>query len=333
MLGAQALQCEPVIDVQRGGARLRSFSLARMQENIRDLESSRDNDKQFHTNDSSAVTTPSPNDQVFFRLDGNKGAQCKASRFLLATAPFFKPRQTCPPTGNAFARKGDLVLIGVANVYLRCLLFVTEFSYLAPIISTQGEVGMTLCGNIQPVATCSACSNSPLELGPGGQKGTSFHQSDLPDLLERNAGNSGAIVNIGVRIVRASGIPSSFSKMILCHYHIFCADEPIVVLPKLESFSRAEGAHSAEDQAQEFERTQKCIFDHTQSFQVTLSNDLIERLGESAVSVEVSHTCKNTRCLTWSLIQRAAHRDFGRFQKKTNRRLMVCILQPSQAVA
>nr|VZI47801.1 unnamed protein product [Spirometra erinaceieuropaei] len=75
--------------------------------------------------------------------------------------------------------------------------------------------------------------------------------------------------------------------MILCHYHIFCADEPIVVLPKLESFSRVDGLQSAEDQAQEFERTQKCIFDHTQSFQVALSNDLIERLSESAVSVEV----------------------------------------------
>ncbi|VDN10638.1 unnamed protein product [Dibothriocephalus latus] len=80
--GSRALQCEPVIDVQRGGARLRSFSLARMQENLHDLESSRDNDRQSHTNGSSTTNPPSPSDQMFFRLGGH---QSRASQKLLVT--------------------------------------------------------------------------------------------------------------------------------------------------------------------------------------------------------------------------------------------------------
>ncbi len=38
-------------------------------------------------------------------------------------------------------KKADIVLIGVANVYLRCLLYISEFSYPAPVINPQGEVG------------------------------------------------------------------------------------------------------------------------------------------------------------------------------------------------
>ncbi|VDN43800.1 unnamed protein product [Dibothriocephalus latus] len=70
---------------------------------------------------------------------------------------------------------------------MRCLLFVTEFSYLAPIISTQGEI----VGKILMELTSSLLPAEPLEIGPEGQKGSSFNQSDLPDFLERNADSSG----------------------------------------------------------------------------------------------------------------------------------------------
>ncbi len=40
---SRQLQCEPVIELHRSGVRVRSMSLARMQENVRELESSRSN--------------------------------------------------------------------------------------------------------------------------------------------------------------------------------------------------------------------------------------------------------------------------------------------------
>lgn len=93
-------------------------------------------------------------------------------------------------------------------------------------------------------------------------------------------------MEVSITIHQAAGIPSSFSNTILCHYNLFWLKEPVVVLPRRESFRPQ---HKVPDPTgpSEFERTQRCTFDHTNTFQLPINNQTLSQLADSALSIEV----------------------------------------------
>lgn len=106
------------------------LSLPRMQETIRDLEANRDCRED---NDSGISSIHAPIN------GGTNEAYSNNVRSLLWRYIFSLMRcsfQIYFKSINLLKK----VLIGVSNVYLRCLLFISKFSYPAPIINPQGEV-------------------------------------------------------------------------------------------------------------------------------------------------------------------------------------------------
>ncbi|CDS39782.1 kinesin [Echinococcus multilocularis] len=237
------LQCEPVIELHRGGVRERSMSLARMQHNLRELESNQGE------NEDSGVSVSGSSNHTSERLPTRQ-------------------QELCP-------KNGDLVLIGVANLYLRCLLFISEFAYQAPILSPQGEVS----GRVSVELTTTICS----EVSRSQQPGVSAGVSDLVDRELCDFG--GNVLEVRVTIHEAIGIPHSFAKMILCHYQMLGVEEPIVVLPKRESFSAQ--APPLDPTIREYERAERCVFDHKRTFHLPLNRQTLNSLADYALSIEV----------------------------------------------
>ncbi|KAL5969668.1 Kinesin-like protein KIF13A [Taenia solium] len=238
------LQCEPVIELHRGGVRERSLSLARMQYNLRELEANQGE------NEDSGVS-----------LSGSSNVTNEMRRV--------PTRQQ-----ESYAKNGDLVLIGVANLYLRCLLFISEFAYQSPILSPQGEVS----GRVNVELSTAILSEDSRSRKPSKSTG-------VPDLLDRELCDLGGnVLEVRVAIHEAVGIPHSFAKMILCHYQMLGVEEPIVVLPKRESFSVQA---PPDPTTREYERTERCVFDHRRVFHLPLNRQVLNSLADYALAVEV----------------------------------------------
>ncbi|VDD76029.1 unnamed protein product [Mesocestoides corti] len=246
---SRQLQCEPVIELHSGGVRVRSMSLARMQDNLRDLESNRGS--KVDAESSSSSTPNQAND---------------AKRLPLW------------PTGS-HQQNADLVLIGVANLYFRCLLFVSEFSYSVPILNPQGEIfGRVL---VELLTAIRSEDRQPDEL------------LDVPDPIDREQSDFGGnVLEVKVTIREATGIPNSFSRKILCHYQMLGHEEPVVVLPKPDCFA---GYTTTDPGGQEYERTQRCTFDHTRCFQLPLARETLKQLAHYALSIEVYGNLQEVR--------------------------------------
>ena len=63
-------------------------------------------------------------------------------------------------------------------------------------------------------------------------------------------------------------------------------EEPIVVLPKLESFSTQQAPPDPTNR--EYERSQRCVFDHKRAFCLPLTRQTLCNLSDYALSIEVS---------------------------------------------
>ena len=94
------------------------------------------------------------------------------------------------------------------------------------------------------------------------------------------------VFEVQITINEATGIPNSFTKMILCHYQMLGVEEPIVVLPKLESYSTQQTPPDPTNR--EYERTQRCVFDHKRAFCLPLTRQTLSNLADYALSIEVS---------------------------------------------
>lgn len=92
------------------------------------------------------------------------------------------------------------------------------------------------------------------------------------------------VLEVRVAIHEATGIPHSFAKMILCHYQMLGVEEPIVVLPKRESFSVQA---PLDPTTREYEHTERCVFDHRRVFHLPLNRQTLNSLVDYALSVEV----------------------------------------------
>uniref|UniRef100_A0A0R3TWU3 DUF3694 domain-containing protein n=1 Tax=Rodentolepis nana TaxID=102285 RepID=A0A0R3TWU3_RODNA len=169
---------------------------------------------------------------------------------------------------------GDLVLIGVANLSLRCLLFVREFSYKAPIINPKGRV----CGRIDVELSTTIVSDEhkPRQL---------FPTPSTLDLLDQGfISSDGNILELRVSIKEAVGIPNTFTKMILCHYQMLGVEEPIVILPKLES----PGIQGLPDPTNlDYESSQRCTFGHMRIFHLPLTRQVLSCLAVYVLSIDV----------------------------------------------
>ncbi|KAM3173851.1 hypothetical protein ACTXT7_011744 [Hymenolepis weldensis] len=241
---SRQLQCEPIIEVRRGNVKERSMSLARMQSNLRELETSRDD----------------PEDNLL---------SVTSTTSVLSEVKKLPERQA----GLRFPN-GDLVLIGVANLYLRCLLYVRDFSYKTPIINPKGQI----CGLIDVELSTAIVSD-------GHKRRQLFSSSSALDLLDRELTNfEENILELQVSIREAVGIPNTFTKMILCHYQMLGAEEPIVVLPKLKSFATQKPPDPTN---LDYESTQRCMFDHKRIFRFPLTRHTLSNLADCALSIEV----------------------------------------------
>nr|CDS26109.1 kinesin [Hymenolepis microstoma] len=262
---SRRIQCEPVIEVRRGNVRERSISLARMQSTLRELEISRDDPE----SNSLAVTSTT---SVFNELK---------------TSPVRQAGLRIP--------NGDLVLIGVANLALRCLLFVREFSYKAPIINPKGRI----CGRIDVELSTTIVSDEhkPRQL---------FSTPSTLDFLDQEfVISDGNILELRVSIREAVGVPTTFTKMILCHYQMLGVEEPIVVLPKLESFA-TQGPPDPTNL--DYESSQCCTFDHRRIFRLPLTRRVLFSLADYVLSIDVYGNVQEVN-LNASIRRRASNRN------------------------
>lgn len=241
---SRRIQCEPVVEVRRGNVRERSISLAQMQSTLRELETSRDDPE---SNSLAVHSTTS----VFNEL----------KKLPVRQAELRIPN-------------GDLVLIGVANLSLRCLLFVREFSYKTSIINPKGRI----CGRIDVELSTTIVSDEhkPKQL---------FSTPSTLDLLNQEfISSDGNILELQVSIREAVGVPNTFTKMILCHYQMLGVEEPIVVLPNLESFAN----QGLPDPTKlDYESSQCCTFGHKRIFRLPLTRQVLASLANYILSIDV----------------------------------------------
>ncbi|VDM33968.1 unnamed protein product [Hydatigera taeniaeformis] len=234
------LQCEPVIELHRGGVRERSLSLARMQYNLRELESNQGE------NEDSGVS-----------LSGSSNLT------------------------------NEVKLLGAALI--------------RSFFKVSGRINVELSTTIRLEDSRSERSSE---------------SAGVVDLLDRELCDFGGnVLEVRVAIHEAIGVPHSFGGMILCHYQMLGLEEPIVVLPKRESFS---GQTPPDPTTREYERTERCVFDHRRVFHLPLNRQTLNSLADYALSIEVHGSLQEPKSST---IIRRITTNRGPLHLNTNRQV------------
>ncbi|XP_056621125.1 kinesin-like protein KIF13B [Triplophysa dalaica] len=160
-------------------------------------------------------------------------------------------------------------LIGVANVFLSCLLYDVRLQYAVPIINQKGEVA----GRLQV----------EVERGIGG-----------PEEREAEGGDSETTADgetqerkftCMMKILQATGLPQHLSNFVFCQYHFWDHSEAVVIAPEvnLSAVSSKEPQRSV-------------VFNNCKKLEVTATEDFLEFVTDGAVAVEVyGHKQSNPR--------------------------------------
>ncbi|XP_047194050.1 kinesin-like protein KIF13B isoform X6 [Hippoglossus stenolepis] len=179
-------------------------------------------------------------------------------------------------------------LIGVANVFLACLFYDIKLQYALPIINQKGEVAGRL----------------HVELWRGTE-GSEEESPDQPDAQENHNTDGDPTerkLNCVVKILQATGLPRHLSNFVFCQYHFWGQEEPVFIAPEVAPSSSSSAF-----------RDPQCtvVFDSAKELSVSVSDDLVEFLGEGAVAIEVyGHKQANHR-------RNLALWDLGVIQAKT----------------
>uniref|UniRef100_A0A3Q3L9T8 Kinesin-like protein KIF13B n=1 Tax=Mastacembelus armatus TaxID=205130 RepID=A0A3Q3L9T8_9TELE len=140
-------------------------------------------------------------------------------------------------------------LIGVANVFLACLLYDVKLQYAVPIINQKGEVAGRLHVEMWR-GTESSQEEGPAQLDPQLSSTDRHSQERKLDCV--------------VKILQATGLPRHLSNFVFCLYHFSGQEEPVFTAPEVATSSSS-----------------------AMELSVPVSEDFMEFLAEGAVAIEV----------------------------------------------
>uniref|UniRef100_A0A673GIN6 Kinesin-like protein KIF13B n=1 Tax=Sinocyclocheilus rhinocerous TaxID=307959 RepID=A0A673GIN6_9TELE len=168
-------------------------------------------------------------------------------------------------------------LIGVANVFLSCLLYEVKLQYAVPIINQKGEVAGRLHVEVERLSgELEECETGGSEISPDGET------------QERK-------LTCMIKVLQATGLPQHLSNFVFCQYHFWEQQEPVFIAPEVGLTAPS----SREPQS-------LVVFDN-----LAVTEDFLEFLMEGAVAVEVyGHKQANPR-------RNLALWDLGVIQAKT----------------
>ncbi|XP_043074792.1 kinesin-like protein KIF13B isoform X2 [Puntigrus tetrazona] len=173
-------------------------------------------------------------------------------------------------------------LIGVANVFLSCLLYDVKLQYAVPIINQKGEVAGRLHVEVERLSgELEERETGGSEINPDGET------------QERK-------LACMIKVLQATGLPQHLSNFVFCQYHFWEQQEPVFIAPEVGLTAPS----SREPQS-------LVVFDKSKTLEVAVSEDFLEFLMEGAVAVEVyGHKQANPR-------RNLALWDLGVIQAKT----------------
>ncbi|XP_076874130.1 kinesin-like protein KIF13B isoform X2 [Brachyhypopomus gauderio] len=153
-------------------------------------------------------------------------------------------------------------LIGVANVFLACLLHDVKLQYAVPIINQKGEVAGRLHVEVERVRG---------SLGVEGGRENTEPRPD-GDAQERR-------LVCRVKVSQATGLPQHLSNFVFCQYHFWGQKDPVYIAPEVD-LAVPSTPSSTEPQC-------LVVFDSSVELEVAVTEELLEFLGEGALAVEV----------------------------------------------
>lgn len=173
-------------------------------------------------------------------------------------------------------------LIGVANIFLECLFHDVCLDYHTPIISQQGEVAgrlqveLTRISGVLPQDRMVEANLSDSSSDSSCRSGSSSETDDDPTANQ---------IVCRVSIKQASGLPPSLSHYVFCQYAFWGYPEPKVVPPKTTMASIELPVAGIGTQSNNQKDTM--MFEHEETFNVPITEELIEHCAEGALSIEV----------------------------------------------
>ncbi|KAI4884685.1 hypothetical protein NFI96_020385, partial [Prochilodus magdalenae] len=178
-------------------------------------------------------------------------------------------------------------LIGVANVFLACLLYDVKLQYAVPIINQKGEVAGRLHVEVER-------ASGTLEAEAEREEPDRCHEGAMH---ERR-------LTCRVKVSQATGLPQHLSNFVFCQYHFWGQEDPVFIAPEVD-LSVPSTPNSKDPQC-------LVVFDSCKELEVMVTEDLLEFLAEGAVAIEVyGHKLANPR-------RNLALWDLGVIQAKTS---------------
>uniref|UniRef100_A0A8C2H164 Kinesin family member 13Bb n=1 Tax=Cyprinus carpio TaxID=7962 RepID=A0A8C2H164_CYPCA len=173
-------------------------------------------------------------------------------------------------------------LIGVANIFLSCLLYDVKLQYAVPIINQKGEVAGRLHVEVERLSgELEERETGGSEISPDGE------------MQERK-------LTCMIKVLQATGLPQHLSNFVFCQYHFWEQQEPVFIAPEVGLTAPS----SREPQS-------LVMFDNCKTLEVAVTEDFVEFVMEGAVAVEVyGHKQANPR-------RNLALWDLGVIQAKT----------------
>ncbi|XP_020610321.1 kinesin-like protein KIF13B [Orbicella faveolata] len=174
-------------------------------------------------------------------------------------------------------------LIGVANVFLECLLHDVNHEYAAPIISQQGEV----CGRLKvevsrisekaqkKLAKLSRQEENEDEETSGDEEDDMLVIHDEDDDGDDDELVKGSLMHVEVKVVEAYDLPPALCNYVFCQYKFWNDDNTIVVPPINASISNPGP------------KTNTMIFEHKQLFDMEVTDEFVEYASEGSLAIEV----------------------------------------------
>uniref|UniRef100_A0A672P6I2 Kinesin-like protein KIF13B n=1 Tax=Sinocyclocheilus grahami TaxID=75366 RepID=A0A672P6I2_SINGR len=187
-----------------------------------------------------------------------------------------------PRADPFFDEQENHSLIGVANVFLSCLLYDVKLQYAVPIINQKGEVAGRLHVEVERLSgELEECETGGSEISPDGET------------QERK-------LTCMIKVLQATGLPQHLSNFVFCQYHFWEQQKPVFIAPEVGLTAPS----SREPQS-------LVMFDNCKTLEVAVTEDFLEFLMEGAVAVEVyGHKQANPR-------RNLALWDLGVIQAKT----------------
>uniref|UniRef100_A0A8C1WZI6 Kinesin family member 13Bb n=1 Tax=Cyprinus carpio TaxID=7962 RepID=A0A8C1WZI6_CYPCA len=168
-------------------------------------------------------------------------------------------------------------LIGVANIFLSCLLYDVKLQYAVPIINQKGEVAGRLHVEVERL------SGELEERETGGSEISPDGETQERKLI------------CMIKVLQATGLPQHLSNFVFCQYHFWEQQEPVFIAPEVGLTAPS----SREPQS-------LVMFDN-----LAVTEDFVEFVMEGALAVEVyGHKQANPR-------RNLALWDLGVIQAKT----------------